>query len=209
VSTLIILRLHQEILDFCQWIAPQQREFDVRWRVFERIKAAVETLYADFGRMVRVDYFGSFRTAIFLPTSDIDVVVSTPMPPRTSRRHSPDAPPMRELADLLKSLRICREDNVQILDKAAVPIIKIVDRETDIKVDISFNQQYGVRTAELVNVSAAETVHTCESPCTELPREVSVSAIFGVHTQTISVTTRSQRSVQRWYQFVRSHSDDY
>ena len=39
-----------------------------------------------------------------------------------------------------------------VLDKAAVPIIKIVDKATNIRVDISFNMQHGVGTARLVKV---------------------------------------------------------
>ena len=103
-----------------------------------------------------MEYFGSFATLIFLPTSDIDVVVTTKFAHSRHHRHSPGSvdapPPMRELAEMFKTLNICRDD-VQILDKAAVPIIKITDLVTDIKVDISFNQPYGVATANFVNVS--------------------------------------------------------
>lgn len=37
-----------------------------------------------------------------------------------------------------------------MLDKASVPIIKLTDKETDIKVDISFNMSNGVKSAELI-----------------------------------------------------------
>lgn len=37
-----------------------------------------------------------------------------------------------------------------MLDKASVPIIKLTDRETQVKVDISFNMQSGVQSAELI-----------------------------------------------------------
>lgn len=37
-----------------------------------------------------------------------------------------------------------------MLDKASVPIIKLTDRENDIKVDISFNMSNGIRSAELI-----------------------------------------------------------
>ena len=40
----------------------------------------------------------------------------------------------------------------QVLDKASVPIIKLTDRNSNVKVDISFNMQNGLRTAELVKM---------------------------------------------------------
>ena len=41
---------------------------------------------------------------------------------------------------------------IQVLDKASVPIIKLTDRNSNVKVDISFNMQNGLRTAELVKM---------------------------------------------------------
>lgn len=42
---------------------------------------------------------------------------------------------------------------LQVLDKASVPIVKLTDRQTDVKVDISFNMTNGVRSAELIMVT--------------------------------------------------------
>ena len=41
---------------------------------------------------------------------------------------------------------------LKVLDKASVPIVKLVDTETDVKVDISFNMQNGVRSVKLIKV---------------------------------------------------------
>ena len=38
------------------------------------------------------------------------------------------------------------------MDKASVPIIKLTDRSSNVKVDISFNMENGLRTAELVKM---------------------------------------------------------
>ena len=48
----------------------------------------------------------------------------------------------------------------QVLDKASVPIVKLVDTETDIKVDISFNMPNGVRSVKLIRVNAS----VCRNP---------------------------------------------
>ena len=41
---------------------------------------------------------------------------------------------------------------IQVLDKASVPIIKLTDRDTKIKVDISFNMANGLKSVELVKM---------------------------------------------------------
>jgi non-canonical poly(A) RNA polymerase PAPD5/7 len=48
--------------------------------------------------------------------------------------------------------RICTEDGIQILNGATVPIIKLTDRKTDVKVDMSFNMNNGLRNAQLILV---------------------------------------------------------
>ena len=40
----------------------------------------------------------------------------------------------------------------QVLDKASVPIIKLTDQRTKIKVDISFNMANGLKSVELVKL---------------------------------------------------------
>lgn len=42
---------------------------------------------------------------------------------------------------------------LQIISTSAVPLVKIVDSYTDIRVDISWNQHYGLQTAQLVKAS--------------------------------------------------------
>lgn len=57
---------------------------------------------------------------------------------------------MRTLEFELVSRGIAEACTVRVLDKASVPIIKLTDRETQVKVDISFNMQSGVQSAELI-----------------------------------------------------------
>ena len=42
--------------------------------------------------------------------------------------------------------------DLQVLDKASVPIIKLTDQRTKIKVDISFNMANGLKSVELVKL---------------------------------------------------------
>lgn len=58
--------------------------------------------------------------------------------------------PLKLLKDALIRENISDSENIKVLDKASVPIIKILEVKTDTKVDISFNTSNGVKSAELI-----------------------------------------------------------
>jgi hypothetical protein len=58
--------------------------------------------------------------------------------------------PLRTLENELQKCGIAEQHSIRVLDKASVPIIKLTDRLTQVKVDISFNMQSGVQSAELI-----------------------------------------------------------
>lgn len=58
--------------------------------------------------------------------------------------------PLRTLEMELQKCEIAEKNSIRVLDKASVPIIKLTDRLTQVKVDISFNMQSGVQSAELI-----------------------------------------------------------
>lgn len=58
--------------------------------------------------------------------------------------------PLRTLEHELLNSRIAEPQSIRVLDKASVPIVKLTDRVTQVKVDISFNMQSGVQSAELI-----------------------------------------------------------
>ena len=130
--------LHQEILEFYNYISPTYEENYLRNDLICRLKKLIERELPD----VTVEVFGSFRTGLFLPTSDIDIVVlksKTPLP-----------------LNLLRQviIRECISDhkNVIVLDRATVPLIKITESTTDLKIDISFDtgKNNGVNSADLI-----------------------------------------------------------
>ena len=47
---------------------------------------------------------------------------------------------------------IVDESSVKVLDKASVPIIKLTDLKTKVRVDISFNTNNGIKSAKLIKV---------------------------------------------------------
>lgn len=131
-----ILGLHQEIEQFYANMLPTPLEHTARLEVISRIEALVVKLFPH----ASVEVYGSFRTALYLPTSDIDMVVIGDW----------EHLPLRMLENELIMNLIAEPHAVKVLDKATVPIIKLTETKTQIKVDISFNMRSGVQTAELI-----------------------------------------------------------
>ncbi|XP_067639501.1 non-canonical poly(A) RNA polymerase protein Trf4-1-like isoform X2 [Eurosta solidaginis] len=131
-----IVGLHQEIEQFYNYVLPTPTEHAIRNEVVQRIEAVVHSIWPK----AIVEIFGSFRTGLFLPTSDIDLVVLGLW----------EKAPLRTLETELIARGIAEPHSVRVLDKASVPIIKLTDRESQVKVDISFNMQSGVQSAELI-----------------------------------------------------------
>lgn len=92
-----------------------------------------------------MDYFGSFRTGLYLPTSDIDMIVIGKW----------ESIPLFTLERKLLESGIVNENSIKVLDKASVPIIKLTDLQTKVRVDISFNTSNGIKSAKLIKVSSS------------------------------------------------------
>ncbi|CAL8086896.1 unnamed protein product [Orchesella dallaii] len=131
-----IIGLHQEIEDFFNYMSPTPEEHHLRLRVVHRIKEVISGLWPE----AIVEIFGSFRTGLYLPTSDIDLVVIGKW----------DTLPLRTLETELVEKGISDPSSIKVLDRASVPIVKLTDKATEVKVDISFNMSNGVRSAELI-----------------------------------------------------------
>ncbi|XP_076449394.1 uncharacterized protein LOC143285846 [Babylonia areolata] len=135
-----VLGLHHEIKDFFDYMSPRREEARMRDVVVSRIQMVIQQLWPK----AEVKIFGSFKTGLYLPTSDIDLVVFGEWKNL----------PLRTLHDALVEKKIAEEDQIKVLDKASVPIVKLTDAETDVKVDISFNSDHnksnGVESAMLI-----------------------------------------------------------
>ncbi|XP_056134270.1 terminal nucleotidyltransferase 4B [Lampris incognitus] len=131
-----ILGLHEEINDFYEYISPRPEEEKMRLEVVDRIKGVIHDLWPS----AEVQVFGSFSTGLYLPTSDIDLVVFGKW----------ETLPLWTLEEALRKRNVADENSIKVLDKATVPIIKLTDSFTEVKVDISFNVKSGVKAARLI-----------------------------------------------------------
>ena len=107
----IFLYLHSEILDFVEYVTPNDEEIKVRKAVVQRIRNVVTETYPG----AKVLVFGSCATGLNLPNSDIDLLVYYP--------------PVREISminrltsELVKA-GICA--SIEPIKHAKVPIIKL------------------------------------------------------------------------------------
>ncbi|KAF6152168.1 hypothetical protein GIB67_028082 [Kingdonia uniflora] len=63
-----MLQLHKEILDFCDFLSPTQEEQSFRNAAVEGVFDCIKYIWPH----CEVEVFGSFKTGLYLPTSDID-----------------------------------------------------------------------------------------------------------------------------------------
>ncbi|CAD7697339.1 unnamed protein product [Ostreobium quekettii] len=124
------LRLHNEIVELYQVLQPSEAEAATRAGAVDRVTQVVKSLWPNSKAAV----FGSYATRLYLPTSDIDMVV---LDVGTT-----------EIVSCLKTLgRKLVEDKIaedlQVIAKARVPIVKFKERTSGIPFDISFEAQSG------------------------------------------------------------------
>ncbi|KAM3858243.1 terminal nucleotidyltransferase 4A [Diretmus argenteus] len=131
-----VLGLHEEVMDFYNFMSPRPEEAAMRKEVVNRIEMVIKELWPT----ADVQIFGSFSTGLYLPTSDIDLVVFGKW----------ERPPLQELEQALRKHNVAEPFSIKVLDKATVPIIKLTDQETEVKVDISFNVETGVKAARFI-----------------------------------------------------------
>lgn len=144
-------RLHRELLDLSDYLAPTPAESTARALLIKKCDAVVRKLFPG----MRIECFGSVETGLYLPTSDVDLVVI----PVDSSINEPDpliAPPLRRLARALIKAGVAEGRSVQVISRARVPIIKFTDKLTGLPCDISFNVASGLDGARFLKQKLAQ-----------------------------------------------------
>ncbi|CAM8948740.1 unnamed protein product [Rhodiola kirilowii] len=138
-----MLQLHKEILDFCEFLSPTAEEKAARDAAVNGVFAVIKHIWPQ----CKVEVFGSFRTGLYLPTSDIDVVILD------SDIRTPQLG-LRALSRALSQKGIAK--NIQVIAKARVPIIKFVERKSEVAFDISFDAHNGPKAAEFIQAAVSK-----------------------------------------------------
>ncbi|TFK68303.1 hypothetical protein BDN72DRAFT_960372 [Pluteus cervinus] len=132
--------LHHEVEAFVKWISPSPVEDEIRGLIVQTISRAVESAFPD----ATVLPFGSYETKLYLPLGDIDLVILS-----NSMAYSNKTNVLHSLAQTIKRSGI--SDRVTIIAKAKVPIIKFITTHGRFNVDISINQDNGLRSGQIIN----------------------------------------------------------
>jgi len=134
-----VFRMSQEIMDFHDYLAPSEKSIADRELVKEMLSSTIKELWPTS----EVGVFGSTATKLFLPDSDIDIVVLVEI---SDKRFNTI---LHKLGNYLLSKGIV--DYIEVITTARVPIIKLREKTTQIKADICFNRINGLKAAEMIN----------------------------------------------------------
>lgn len=127
-----------EIKDFVSYISPSKNEIESRNVTIRKIRESVKELWPDADLHV----FGSYATDLYLPGSDIDCVINSKSGDKDNRNA------LYQLANHLSNAGLAID--VEVISKARVPIIKFIEPESKIHIDISFERTNGVDAAKLI-----------------------------------------------------------
>ncbi|KAI1482196.1 hypothetical protein K445DRAFT_318962 [Daldinia sp. EC12] len=134
-------RLHKEIVDFYLYVRPRNFEERVRNELLNKLRTVVKRKWAD----AEVYPFGSFMSGLYLPTADMDVAIcSNSFINRNIPRYDKKKDLWAFKAHLIHH-GVPYQNDVEVIAKAKVPLVKFADRETGLKVDISFEKIDGYR----------------------------------------------------------------
>lgn len=132
-----MLQLHKEIVDFCDFLSPTPEEQEARSAAVKRVSDLIKYIFP----RSKVEVFGSFKTGLYLPASDIDAVIMG------SGVKTPQEG-LKALSRALSQMGLAKR--IQVIGKARVPIIKFVEKTSGIQFDISFDIEGGPKAAEFI-----------------------------------------------------------
>ena len=107
-------------------------------RPVEDVRRAVAALWPG----ARVEVTGSLANGLYLPDSDVDLTLVG--------QWALSPPPLYVLRDALLQQGVALPAQLNVLEKATVPLVEMVHRETGLSVDVSFGGETAVRAAAMV-----------------------------------------------------------
>lgn len=122
--------LHEEILAYTQYTKKTVDTIAVHIeQMISNVRASVQSLWPQS----KVETFGSYSTGIWLPSSDVDLVILDVVEVNDSKL---TAKHLRQLAKVLEKKKWV--ESLLCLDAAKVPVLKLVSAETSVPIDITF-----------------------------------------------------------------------
>ncbi|KAL8382407.1 hypothetical protein RB595_006273 [Gaeumannomyces hyphopodioides] len=132
--------LHKEVKDFYEYVKPTHFEEKLRQSLVDELVTLVRRTWKD----AAVYPFGSFKSGLYLPTGDMDLVFCSD---KFMNRHIAQYIPKKHVfnfARFVEKRGLAHQHYVERIHKARVPLVKYVDARTGLKVDISFENLTGI-----------------------------------------------------------------
>ena len=143
----VLLTLHEDVIDFWQAFQPTQQEAEARAELLVRIRVLVEDLWPG----AEVKPFGSYATGLYLPSSDVDIVVfGMGLETKPSRVAG-----LEQLAQRLEAAE-WRVSELEVIGKAKVPIVKFIDVSSGVHVDICLEVRDGIQSSNLARKASTQ-----------------------------------------------------
>jgi non-canonical poly(A) RNA polymerase PAPD5/7 len=159
-----LVRLHNEIVDFCKLMEPKPSELSKREEWVVRLRRLAQSC---FGLDCKVTVFGSQATGLVLPTSDVDVVIelqdeeqiSTEGEGKSQEQHDMEnwtvtnfnstKSPLQRLASAIRDEWFEELEYLEVIENTQVPLVKFTTIQ-GLSIDVCFNQDNGPKAAQLM-----------------------------------------------------------
>ncbi|KAH8899849.1 hypothetical protein GQ53DRAFT_634353 [Thozetella sp. PMI_491] len=141
-SPLMGVWLHKEIVDFYELVKPRDFEEKIRSQVVEELQAFCRRMY---GKKLSVLSFGSFPSGLYLPTGDMDLVLVSDQYTRGGAAIYSEKRALWRLSGALRQNSMAHLNEIEVITKAKVPLVKYIEKRTGLKMDISFENLTGVQ----------------------------------------------------------------
>ncbi|KAI5794279.1 hypothetical protein DFH27DRAFT_516200 [Peziza echinospora] len=132
--------LHKEIHDFLRYIRPRSYEHAIRRHIIHSIRKVIILGLPDCD----VRAFGSFASELYLPTSDLDLAVISRDFARSGNPRYASKSTLHRVSSMLKRAGIPKNGQVTVVTGAKVPILKFVEKDSGLQVDICFENFSGI-----------------------------------------------------------------
>ncbi|MCO5548091.1 hypothetical protein L7F22_001549 [Adiantum nelumboides] len=140
-------QLHWTVLDFYNLLRPSAQEKRKRELAVRRIHKFAHSLWPEEG--LQVFLYGSSASDFYLPSGDVDILILN------SPRHVPLRQLLHDFANRLNWASIATD--VQVLDRARVPIVKFLELKSGLSFDVSLSSSSKeLDAADLIRQTAAE-----------------------------------------------------
>lgn len=133
------IALHQEVMDLVAFLRPTVAEVCVRRYIAEEVERMAQSIWPETHAVV----FGSLRTGLLLPLSDVDMTLADV--PWTS----PDEA-LPKLAQVIDAAKFTNGRYPQVILKTKVPLVKFQHAHSEVEVDISLAAMNGMENTSIV-----------------------------------------------------------